>query len=369
MLRLNWDKPYTVNRIWLFDRPNTHADQVNADKFLENAIMKYRNSLLALLPICLVLLANTGAQTGARYRRPSKPTWPRAMNGNTNRVEFNLDYEFSVPDKTPFMRFVVLIPRTIRKRQNIFDVDYSQKPSRVFAESGNSYAEFTFVKPKKQFKLQIDVKAELFRYDLATALRSPQTRPSKDVAVKDFLKQERYIEKNDSRIQQIANAITGRDEIGTVKKIYSYVTENLEYAGLREKQLGALKALQQKKGDCSEYSDLFVALCRAKEIPARVITGYTVRFDRIPPKHHWAEVYLQKYGWVPFDPSWGDVQNAAARARAFETLSPRYIYLSHIRNDTMLHNKHFYFFTYWGKKASLKDSVKFKPLTLFPKTH
>jgi hypothetical protein len=29
-LRLKWDKPQIVNRIWLFDRPNTHADQVTA---------------------------------------------------------------------------------------------------------------------------------------------------------------------------------------------------------------------------------------------------------------------------------------------------------------------------------------------------
>ncbi|MHC4462865.1 MAG: discoidin domain-containing protein [Planctomycetota bacterium] len=30
MLKLNWDKPYIINRVWLFDRPNTHADQVTA---------------------------------------------------------------------------------------------------------------------------------------------------------------------------------------------------------------------------------------------------------------------------------------------------------------------------------------------------
>jgi len=29
-LQLSWDKPQTINRIWLFDRPNTHADQVAA---------------------------------------------------------------------------------------------------------------------------------------------------------------------------------------------------------------------------------------------------------------------------------------------------------------------------------------------------
>lgn len=30
MLRLAWDKPQIINRVWLFDRPNTHADQITA---------------------------------------------------------------------------------------------------------------------------------------------------------------------------------------------------------------------------------------------------------------------------------------------------------------------------------------------------
>ena len=29
-LQLSWNKAQTINRIWLFDRPNTHADQVTA---------------------------------------------------------------------------------------------------------------------------------------------------------------------------------------------------------------------------------------------------------------------------------------------------------------------------------------------------
>jgi hypothetical protein len=31
-LRLTWDQPQTIDRVWLFDRPNTHADQVTAGK-------------------------------------------------------------------------------------------------------------------------------------------------------------------------------------------------------------------------------------------------------------------------------------------------------------------------------------------------
>jgi hypothetical protein len=37
-----------------------------------------------------------------------------------------------------------------------------------------------------------------------------------------------------------------------------------------------------------------------------------------------------------------------------------YIYLSRVRNDKVLHNKHFYTFTYWGDKVDLKSTIKFK---------
>ena len=33
-LKLDWDTPQIINRIWLFDRPNTHADQVTAGKLI-----------------------------------------------------------------------------------------------------------------------------------------------------------------------------------------------------------------------------------------------------------------------------------------------------------------------------------------------
>jgi hypothetical protein len=33
-IRLDWDQPQTVDRIWLFDRPNTHADQITAGQLL-----------------------------------------------------------------------------------------------------------------------------------------------------------------------------------------------------------------------------------------------------------------------------------------------------------------------------------------------
>ena len=55
-----------------------------------------------------------------------------------------------------------------------------------------------------------------------------------------------------------------------------------------------IKALRQRKGDCEERSSVFVALCRASGIPARLVWV---------PQHNWAEFYLVdndgKGSWIP----------------------------------------------------------------------
>ena len=205
----------------------------------------------------------------------------------------------------------------------------------------------------------VNVKAELYRYDLSKAKKKIGKKSPKADELKEFLKDEEYIDKDDSEIQKAAAGIIARTETEIVRKIYDYVIDNLEYVIQEEEDLGAAKALKEKKGDCCEYSDLFVALCRAKNIPARFITGYTERFDKISPKHHWVEVYLKRYGWVPFDPSWGDVEFDRIRTRSFEHMRPVYLYMSNIRRDRILFNKHFFAYTYYSDGITLEDTVRF----------
>jgi len=333
--------------------------------------MKLRKLFLASLLISSVSLADVSG------RNPPKAEQRREIQNNT--VELDLSYNFFVPGETFRIRFIVILPQTIPGRQKILSIKYSPKPSRFFRENGNRYAEFVFVKPDKRMKVEISIKAELLRYDLLIAKEKREQDLFEGPDLEDFLKQEKYIEKDHPQIQQIAESIEGHTEVDIVKNIYNYVIDNLEYTLHGKKDWGAVKALQQKKGDCSEYSDLFVAICRAKNIPARVVTGYTVRFDDISSrpvfdgldssKHNWVEVYLQKYGWVPFDPSRGDIENIIFRDRAFGRMKPVYIYLTNIRNDEVLDNYHFARYTYWGDRTRLTDSIKFKqPSPAFQKT-
>lgn len=69
---------------------------------------------------------------------------------------------------------------------------------------------------------------------------------------------------------------------------------------------------ETRQGFCSHYAAAFVYLMRVADIPARVVTGYqggdvnaVGNFLEIKQAdaHAWAEVWLDKQGWVRFDPT------------------------------------------------------------------
>ena len=52
--------------------------------------------------------------------------------------------------------------------------------------------------------------------------------------------------------------------------------------------------------DCQLGSSLFVSLCRARGIPARLMSGHML-YKLAPGFHYWAEVWKEDSGWLPFD--------------------------------------------------------------------
>ena len=122
-----------------------------------------------------------------------------------------------------------------------------------------------------------------------------------------YTKPEELIECNDSRIVSLAcNLTVGVD--GWHEKtlrINDFVRRHMHYE-VQEDEMGALWALENGLGDCSEYSYLFVALCRAAGIPARIQAGFAFHSEKelLEDGHMWAEYYLKNYGWVPVDVTW-----------------------------------------------------------------
>ncbi len=65
--------------------------------------------------------------------------------------------------------------------------------------------------------------------------------------------------------------------------------------------------------DCQLGSALLVSLCRARGIPARIVSGYCL-YRVQPISHYWSEIWLDDAGWCPFDVICWDLSKAGREA-------------------------------------------------------
>jgi transglutaminase-like putative cysteine protease len=111
------------------------------------------------------------------------------------------------------------------------------------------------------------------------------------------------------------------------RKIFNYVIEHLEYE-LAGGWNVAPAVLERGNGSCSEYSFVYIAMCRAAGLPARYVGSVAIRGDDASTDdvyHRWVEIYLPNFGWLPVDPSGGDSKRPASQANAFGFLNNRYL--------------------------------------------
>jgi len=88
------------------------------------------------------------------------------------------------------------------------------------------------------------------------------------------------------------------------KAIFDFVENYLTYVAQTEAH-SALWAYNNRVGDCSEFTHLFSALCRAAGIPTRFVSGfgYDSETEEATP-HAFAFIYLPGVGWAPVDLTW-----------------------------------------------------------------
>jgi hypothetical protein len=129
--------------------------------------------------------------------------------------------------------------------------------------------------------------------DAAAKLQVPADRQ-----VRVFLRPSEGIESSHAEIRRLANDTVAdvSEPIDRIAALYDVTRERVRYE--KGPFVGALKGLKAGQGDCEELSCLFVALCRATGVPARLVRG---------PGHAWAEFVLSdadgKLVWIAVDPA------------------------------------------------------------------
>ena len=162
----------------------------------------------------------------------------------------------------------------------------------------------------------------------------------------EFVNAETFIEAASPAIMHLALQLAQgrRNPCEKCTAFYNYIGDNMRYSGYNPNDVGALKSLESLSGDCSEFSDLMAALCRAAGIPAKTVEGLLGTTDggyvEGENKHDWLEVYLLGSGWVPMDPTLGRMQED--HGTYFAGMTPDHIIVTQGRNPSLLMGYHFY---------------------------
>lgn len=219
-----------------------------------------------------------------------------------NFKKYKFKYEYTVKSKGDVTKFMFLLPIPFNEegKQEIQNLKISPEPLKIIDQGINKVAEIQLTNlTSGTYKIIIEGIANVRTFDIYTA-KTLNKNISKETNLKPYLDEEKYIETYSPYIKKIAEKINGNNNIEIVDKIYDYVVENTDYS-LIEGTPSAEKVLKSKKGKCTGLSASMVALCRAKKIPARIVTGNIARKDN--QKHTWVEVYFDEYGWVTYDPT------------------------------------------------------------------
>ncbi len=208
-----------------------------------------------------------------------------AAFGNFQTFSFRLKYKIDNPSQ-------IALPSDTAYQRIFFD-SITPPPISVIADAdGNWLASFN------PGEIVVSGQAHLLIDPLSSFTDSP---PEK------YLSSTTYWPADNPQIISIAKSLK------TPKKIYDYVVTNVEYdygsaASSTAVRQGALAVLSSKKGVCTEFTDLFIALSRAAGIPAREVNGYGYTTDlRLrTPLHSWPQYWdASRRVWVSVDPTWG----------------------------------------------------------------
>ena len=190
-----------------------------------------------------------------------------------------------------------------------YDIFSSPKASQIISKD-NLYFKWDY---PNENKLEFNVDAEGTTKVNFQHIKNKIDFPIKDnlIYLNEYLVATETVNSNDPAIIAKANELAqGEDDLfELVHKIGTWNKQNINYSLetlTAEVSQNASWVLENRIGVCDELTSLFVSMLRSLNIPARFVTGqsYTNLLNDFG-NHAWAEVYFPGYGWIPFDPTYG----------------------------------------------------------------
>jgi transglutaminase-like putative cysteine protease len=255
----------------------------------------------------------------------------KTSNEKKSKVTFTYTITNFGPGTVKTMDVHLALPVN-RVNQVIIDKTYTPNYTDIITDQwGQKTTRFHFADIKPLERKEIKMVSTITTYDVRYFIYPDKVDSLS--AIPDSIKS-KYLANNekfkydDPIIKDALNEAIGTEKnpYWIARKIYNYINEHLYYERVGGWNT-APTVLKRGNGSCSEYSFVYISMCRAAGLPARYVGSVVVRGDDASMDdvfHRWVEVYFPGYGWVPIDPSGGDKTLPRDQADCFGSLSNRF---------------------------------------------
>lgn len=236
--------------------------------------------------------------------------------GTHQLFDFDLIFHLENNNWVPILTTIALPPDT-----SFQDVAYQRidpKPLNVTVDEDGNYLAWFKLNQEQKMDVRVVGTAKLYT-------NSKVRKPLLDETLRQkYTKSDKYWEKDNpqivAKLNEILQGNTTVDATAKAKLIFQFVVNFLKYDSSRLKdddidRLGAVTTLNNPtEAVCMEFTDLFIALARAADIPSRELDGYayTINTSLRPLSltkdilHAWPEYWSDQRGWVMVDPTWAN---------------------------------------------------------------
>lgn len=292
------------------------------------------------------------------------PEFMQRKNPKIYKWEALHDFRNYGPDILPLLDIYLAIPRNFDTQELLEKVSFEPQPTDIVTDHwGQPFAHFQFKEIAPGKRLLPKMKVKVKKYHTVYSIFPERVGALSDIPAEireNYLANGIKFDLQHPRIQEAVEAALGDEQrpFWMMRKIFDYICEEIEY---NLKPLGgwnpAPTVLERGTGSCSEYTFVFIAMCRASGLPARYAGSLVIRSeDRGIDDvwHRWAEVYLPNYGWIPVDVSAGDQPSPGARAQSIGVLRNRYLITTKGGGDSEYLDFYYNFNAKWQTQGKCK---------------
>ena len=219
---------------------------------------------------------------------------------HTATIDLLLEYEVAIP-----AHFLFHIEAAFDEGHSVVEERLTITPSmkvRTFCDERNGNRFIRLDAPKGVLSVNYHARVELKPLSVPLHLEeSPVTAVPDDVL--RYLMPSRYCESDvmSRAAQQLFGSIS--PGIHRVRAVESWINESISYQpGSSISTTTAQEVFVQRAGVCRDMAHLGITLCRALNIPARLVVGYVNFADPPQDFHAVFEAWLDGQ-WVIFDPT------------------------------------------------------------------